>query len=149
MSVPDQVIQFVADVEAYYGKYPPKIKIGVLEALKINGRWASGVYLDRLYDALTDTFSPKWGKVPSKIEIREAMDAMPPAPFTAIQPVTSESQQITDDAGSIPGHYGEEFVRDILMAFRNGDLKTSDDPDDERLTPIEFEQKWREKKGFA
>lgn len=80
MSVPDRILQFVADVEDYYGTYPPKIKIGVLDVLKLHDGWPSAEYLDQLYDVLTDSFSTKWRTVPSKVEIREAMATLAQKP---------------------------------------------------------------------
>jgi len=146
--VPNHVRQFVADIEETYGRYPPKLKIGVLEVLKVAGYWPSQEWLDRLYDAVTDTFSPKWGKVPSKIEIRAAIQVMAPEPYKTIQS-RSDAQQITDDAGAIPLEVGLEYVSDILGAFRRGEIRPDDIPDDGRPTAYEYEQAWKERRGIA
>ncbi len=146
--VPNHVMQFVSDIEETYGRYPPKLKIGVLEVLKSAGHWPGQDWLDRLYDAVTDTFSPKWGKVPSKIEIRQAIQVMTPAAYTEIQ-AQSGAQQITDDAGAVPLGVGLEYVSDILGAFRRGEIRPDDMENDGRPTAYEYEQTWKERRGIA
>lgn len=155
MMTPEHVLRFIADVEEYYGKYTPKIRLGVLSVLHHQGTWFSADLLDRLYDALTDSFSPKWGKVPSKIEIREALETVPPAASTPmISPTTAP--QVTADAGAIPGHFADAYIADIMAALRSGEIRPdgapavySDGTVDSRPTATEFEQRWRERMGVA
>jgi len=146
---PRHVIQFISDIEETYGRYPTKIKIGVIEVIKGGGNWPSKEWLDRLYDAVTDTFSPKWGKVPSKIEIRTAMQEMAPPEFTGERIPASEATQITDDAGSVPLDVAMEYVADLLAAFKAGEIRPDTVEPDGRPTAYEYEQAWKIRQGIA
>lgn len=155
MTTPEHVLRFIADIEEYYGKYSPKVRLGVLSVLHSQGNWFSADLLDRIYDAVTDSFSPKWGKVPSKIEIREALENVPPAPLTP-RISQANAQQIADDAGAIPAEYGRQYISDIMAALRSGEIRPDGSPAvfadgsvDSRPTATEFEQQWRERMGVA
>ena len=148
-AIPEHVLQFVLDLEDTYGKYPAKIKIGVLEFLKSGGHWPGQEWLDRLYDSVTDTFSPKWGKVPSKIELRQAMQVMLPPLFTKDRITPSGAAQITDDAGSVPLEVAMEYVADLLTAFKAGEIRPDTVEPDGRPTAWEYEHAWKQRRGIV
>ena len=137
--------QFIRQIQAYYrDEYPAVMAADVIKLLP-----ADREMLSALYQILIRRNPAKYKTVPDVAafdeSIRELYDAYPE--YRQGVRYTHPVAQLEDGSG-IPVEVGEEYVTDLLAAFRDDRLKTGVDPDDPRPTPEEFERKWLRERAF-
>jgi hypothetical protein len=78
VKIPEHVVEFIADLERYYGQYRPAVKAMIVEWLAGIGKpWPTQELLDYLYDGITNVFSTRWRTPPSKADLREFLRDWP------------------------------------------------------------------------
>ena len=145
--------QFFHSVEEYYGvKYRESMKAPLTALLSNLPRG----YYQILFRYLRMNVSADYKSVPDEKAIRECMkevdDAYPEFRKTSYNRISHTRAQITDEAGTIPAELGRQYIDDIMAAFRKDEIRpVTQEPrdDDTRMTPYEFEQRWKEEHGIA
>ena len=140
-------------VQDYYGVQYRKAMKGALTKLLQN---LPHGYLPILFRHLRMNVSADYGHAPDEKAVRESMkevdDAYPEFRKTSHNRISHTRAQITDEAGTIPAALGRQYIDDIMAAFRNDEIRPlTQEPrnDDTRMTPYEFEQRWKEEHGIA
>lgn len=88
MKIPESVVEFIADLESYYGQYRPAVKAMIVEWLaKLGDPWPTQERLDFLYVGITDVFSTRWRTPPGKADFKEFLRDRPFPPEGIMDPV--------------------------------------------------------------
>lgn len=140
-------------VQDYYGVQYRKAMKGALTKLLQN---VPHGYLPVLFRHLRMNVSADYNHAPDEKAVRESMrevdDAYPEFRKTSHNRISHTRAQITDEAGTIPAALGRKYIEDILRAFNNDEIRPVDqetESDDTRMTPYEFEQRWKKEHGIA
>lgn len=146
--------QFFVSVERYYGvEYRDTMK-APLRAL-LDGLPPG--YYQILFRHLRINVSADYKSVPDEKAIRECMKEIDEAypefrKESYNQQITHTRAQIEDDAGAIPAALGRQYITDIMAAFRNDEIRPVSEEGrdgDTRMTPYEYEQRWKKEHGIG
>lgn len=86
MKIPQRVVEFIAELESYYGQYRPAVKAMIVEWLaKIGDPWPTQERLDFLYVGITDVYSTRWRTPPAKADFKEFLRDRPFPPEEGIR----------------------------------------------------------------